>query len=361
MHAQILYLLLSLVITAALYPIWINFVYKYNMGEDIRDDGPSTHKAKQGTPTMGGLVFILVVALITFVFNQSRTQTMFPILVASMAGFFGLLEDFAKIYKTTGLKIFLRVSWIRKFISFKLFTRIYKLFSSPWNAFKEFWRIVGSSEKAGLQTYQKFIIQGMIAGFVSYWAYFKLGWDYIWFPLVGNINIGWLYPIVIFFLFIVILNSVAFTDGIDGLAGGLALISFLTLWVISAYLSYNSLAAFCATFVGALIPFLYFNINPARIFMGNVGSHVLGATLAVLGVVMHREVAVLLVILMFLMDGISSPLQQLSYSLTKKRIFRMAPMHHHFEILGWSETKVTLRFWLFGSFFAFLGLLVALL
>ncbi len=361
MQSQLLYLLLAVVVTSFLYPIWINFVYKYHMGEDVRGGGPKSHLKKIGTPTMGGLVFILTVSLITFLFNRSRTQTLFPVFVASMAGFFGILEDFAKIYKTTGFRVYFRNVWLAKLFSIAPLKLILNILIAPWRWFKEFWRIVGSSTDVGMHTYQKFLIQGLIGGFVSYWAYFRLGWNYIWFPLMGNVHIGLLYLIVIFLMFIVILNSVAFTDGLDGLAGGLGLIAFIALWVIASQLKYNELAAFSATFVGALLPFLYFNVHPARIFMGNVGSHVLGATIAVLGVVMHREVAVLLVSMVFLLDGISSPLQQLSYALTKKRIFRMAPVHHHFELLGWHETKVTLRFWMFGALFAFLGLLVALL
>ena len=361
MHAQLLYLLLSLVLTAVLYPVWINFVYKYHMGEEVRGDGPKSHIKKRGTPTMGGLVFIVTVAVITFIFNPSRTQTLFPILVASMAGLFGLLEDFGKIYKTSGLKTYFGNTLFKRSFSAKIFTGIYSVLTAPWRWFKEFWRVVGSSTDVGMQTYQKFLIQGFIAGFVSYWAYFKLGWDYIWFPLVGNVHIGWAYPIVIFLLFIAVLNSIAFSDGLDGLAGGLALISFIALWAMASKLEYNSLAAFCATFVGALLPFLYFNVNLARIFMGNVGSHVLGATIAVLGVVMHREVAVLIVIMVFMVDGISSPLQQLSVKLSGKRLLRMAPLHHHFEILGWHETKVTMRFWLASAFFAILGLFISLL
>ncbi len=183
----------------------------------------------------------------------------------------------------------------------------------------------------------------------------------MWLPLIGFAHIGILYPIFIFFLFIVVLNSVAFTDGIDGLAGGLAFIALCAYWVIAVALGYNSLAGFAATFVGALIPFLYFNVFPARIFMGNVGSHVLGAVLTMLAIIMHRELVVLIVCAVFLFDGFTSPLQQLSVKLTRKRIFRMAPIHHHFEILGWPETKVTIRFWLFGIVFAFLGIFVALL
>ncbi len=329
MHTQLIYLFTSLFIAAALYPLWISFVYKHHMGEKIRDDGPKTHLGKQGTPTMGGLVFIFVVSIITFILNKSRTQTLFPVFVATMAGLFGIIEDFSKIYDYKGIRAFVNLKPLKLSTS-KLFIVI----SKPWNWFKDFWYSVGSSADVGLQTYQKFLIQGFIGGFVAYWTYFKLGWDYIWFPLVGNIHVGFLYPIFIFVLFIVVLNSVAFTDGVDGLAGGLSIIAFLSLWVVSSALDYNSLASFTASFVGALIPFLYFNIHPARIFMGNVGSHVLGATIAVLGVVLHREVAVLVISGMFLLDGISSPLQSLSRVLTGKRIFRMAPMHHHFELLG---------------------------
>ena len=325
------------------------------MGEEVREDGPESHQAKKGTPTMGGVVFILTVALVTFLFNTSRTQTLFPLFVASLAGLFGVIEDLSKVYKKSGLPWFIRRSF-----SFLRPKRNFLL--APWYSFKEFWRIVGSrTDKGGLETYQKFLIQAGIGGFVAGWSYFKLGWSTIWFPLVGDIQMGILYPVIIFFWFIVVLNAVAFTDGLDGLAGGLAAIALTAFWTVAFLLEYYSLAVFTATFVGALIPFLYFNIFPARIFMGNVGSHVLGATLAVLAVVMHREIALLVICAVFLIDGISSPLQQLSVILTKKRILRMAPLHHHFEMLGWPESKVTMRFWLFGAIFAFLGVFIALL
>ncbi len=356
---QLLYLFFTAAITFILYPIWIDFVYKFHMGEEVRSDGPASHKAKQGTPTMGGFVFILTVALVTFVFNQSRTQTLFPIFVASLAGLFGIIEDFSKVYKKSGLPSFFHYHFGFLFKTPK-FT-LAKIIYAPWNAFKEFWRVVGSNTDHGMQTYQKFFIQAVIGGFVSYWTYFKLGWDYIWFPLIGNIHIGLAYPIVVFSLFIVVLNFIAFADGIDGLVGGLSIISFCAFWVISNMLGYFSLAAFCATFVGAMLPFLYFNINPARIFMGNVGSHVLGASFVVLAVIMHREIALLFICAVMLLDGFTSPLQQFSVKLTRKRLFRMAPIHHHFELMGWPETKVTLRFWLFGALFALVGIFVALL
>ncbi len=360
---QLLYFFITCTVTFALYPIWINFVYKFQMREKIRTEGPETHLKKQGTPTMGGFVFIFTVSVITLLFNRSRTQTLLPVLIASMAGLFGILEDFSKVYKTSDLREILRLRRRTSKVldpAYKV-TRNIPVISAVWKGFKELSRIVGSSSGRGIQTYQKFLIQWIIAGFVSYWTYFKLGWDYIWFPLIGNVHIGWLYPIFIFILFLTVLNFVAFTDGLDGLAGGLAIITFAAYWVLASQLGYNSLALLAATFVGALLPFLYFNVHPARIFMGDVGSHVLGASLGLFAVVMHREVALLAILAVFLADGISSPLQQLSVKLTKKRLFRMAPLHHHFEMLGWPETKVTLRFWIFGAWFALLGIFIALL
>ncbi len=353
---ELLFLFSSAAISFILYPFWIKFVYKFQLQESIRTDGPQTHVTKMGTPTMGGFVFVIVVSCITFILNRSRTQTLFPVFVAAIAGLLGILEDFTKVYIRSGLPGFFEYHFgglFRKKHTFFIF--------KPWEAFKNFWHVFGSSSESGIQTYQKFIFQSILAGFISYWTYFKLGWDYFWFPLIGDVHVGLLYPIIIFVFFIAVLNFVAFTDGLDGLAGGLGLFVLMAFWVLSSVLEYNSLAAFCATFVGALVPFLYFNVFPARVFMGNVGSHVLGATLAILSIILHREIAFVLMGMVFFIDGISSPLQQLSVKLTKKRLFRMAPLHHHFELMGWPETKVTLRFWLFGMLFSFLGLLIALL
>lgn len=347
---DLLFLFASFTIAFFLYPLWISFIYKFQIQETAR------HASKIGTPTMGGFVFVFVVSILTFLFNQSRTQTLFPVFIATLAGLLGIVEDFTKVYIKSGLPGFLEYHFA--FLS-KIFHPQKKFFL--FEKFVEFWRIVGSTNDSGVQTHQKFIIQALIGGFVSYWTYFKLGWDYLWFPLIGNVHIGLLYPIVIFIFFLAVLNFVAFTDGLDGLAGGLSLFVFMAFWALSVIFDYNSLSAFCATFIGALLPFLYFNVYPARVFMGNVGSYVLGATMAVLAVILHREIAFLVIGIVFLVDGISSPLQSWSVKLTKKRLFRMAPMHHHFELLGWPETKVTLRFWIFGMIFALLGLFIALL
>ena len=148
----------------------------------------------------------------------------------------------------------------------------------------------------------------------------------------------------------------AITDGLDGLVGGLSLISLTAFWVICSLLEFKSLATFCATVIGVLLVFLYFNVFPARVFMGNVGSHILGAILALIPILLHREILIFIIYLVFLVDGLSSPIQSTFYKLTKKRIFLMAPIHHHFEKKGWPETKVVIRFWILAIAFALIGL-----
>jgi len=360
MFNDLILLFISLGLSVLMYPIYIKFLYRFQLGEEIRGDGPESHLKKSGTPTMGGLVILIAVFLTTLFFNLNITQTIFPLFVIALSGLFGIIEDLTKISTKTGYVFFkfnpgnnFLIINVKKFLNF--------IFGKPAELFVEFWRMLGSKTERGLQSYQKFLIQAGIAGFVSYWTYFKLGWDYIWFPFIENITIGYFYPIFIFLFFFLVLNSVAITDGLDGIVGGLSLISFMAFWVICSYLDYKSLSGFIATFIGALLVFLYFNVFPARLFMGNVGSHILGAALALIPILIHREILIFIIYIVFLVDGLSSPLQSFFYKLTGKRIFLMAPIHHHFEMKGWPETKVTLRFWIFGIIAALLGVFVALL
>lgn len=334
------------VITFCLYPLWIKFLYAHKMGEKIRETGPQTHLKKQGTPTMGGLVFVLTAVAVTFIFNRSREQSILPIFVALLSGAFGLLDDLSKLY--------------RQNVLFNLFPFLRN--SSHKSLISRFMGVFGSKTgKEDLDSFQKFFIQLCIGVFVAYWCYVKLGWHQLWLPLMGNVDVGLFYPIFIIGLFLLFLNCVAFTDGLDGLLGGLSIIVFLAWWAISYLFGYYSLAGFCATFTGSLLAFMYFNIYPARIFMGNVGSHVLGAVMVMISIVLHRELAFFVIGCVFLVDGLSSPLQSLSKELTKKKIFLMAPIHHHFELLGWPESKVVFRFWIFGIIFAFGGILISFL
>ena len=168
MLIDLIYFFVTFFITFLLYPFWINFVYRFQMGEEVRTDGPETHFKKTGTPTMGGLVFLISVALVTFIFNRSRTQTLFPLFVSALAGLFGILEDLSKVYRKSGLPNLLAVYTgklsrtlivILKFANLKIWSPLIKSMD-----------LVGSKYESGLKTHQKFIIQGSIAGFVALWA-----------------------------------------------------------------------------------------------------------------------------------------------------------------------------------------------
>jgi len=357
---DLILLFISFGISVVMYPLYIKFLYRFQLGEEIRGDGPQSHQKKSGTPTMGGMVILISVFLTTLFFNLNITQTIFPLFIIALSGLFGIIEDLTKISAKTGYEFF-KFNPGNNFLIKNTKRVLNFIFGKPAELFVEFWRMLGSKTDRGLQSYQKFLIQAGIAGFVSYWTYFKLGWDYIWFPFIENITIGYFYPIFIFLFFFLVLNSVAITDGLDGLVGGLSLISFTAFWVICSFLDYKSLSGFIATFIGALLVFLYFNVFPARLFMGNVGSHILGAALALIPILIHREILIFIIYIVFLVDGLSSPLQSFFFKLTGKRIFLMAPIHHHFEMKGWPETKVTLRFWIFGIIAALLGVFVALL
>ena len=354
-------LILNVAVTTALYPFFINFLYKFSLRERVRHDGPKTHLIKQGTPTMGGLAFVLSVSLLTYLFNRQNSYGPFLAIITFLAGVFGLMEDLFKVYAKSHLQDVIRSSLIPVVSVSRITSKAYNKLLLPWDLFKEFWRTVGSATDVGLQTYQKFFLQSAIAIIASLIVYLQFGYSSLWLPFYGFLNLGIFYPILIYFIFIIVLNSVAFTDGLDGLAGGLAIIACCFFLAIAQSQGKYQITVFLASFIGALLPFLYFNFYPARIFMGNVGSHTVGAVIALVAILLHREVALLLVGGVFLLDGASSIFQQLAVRFTGKRIFRMAPIHHHFEMLGWPETKVTTRFYLISAILGFVGLFISLL
>jgi phospho-N-acetylmuramoyl-pentapeptide-transferase len=176
-------------------------------------------------------------------------------------------------------------------------------------------------------------------------------------PGAGDFSLGWVY--VPFFVFVVVAttNAVNITDGLDGLAGGLLAIAFTAFGALSYVNGLDALAAFCATVVGALLAFLWFNIYPARFFMGDTGSMALGATLAIVAALNDAILVLPIIGLVFVMETLSVILQVASRKLRGKKIFRSAPIHHHFEALGWPETKVTMRFWIIGAVCGVLGVI----
>lgn len=317
---------LAFVVAMAWTPLLTHFLYKFKLSKKLRklswDKGRAKifrklHRKKEFTPTMGGLLIWLTVLLITLGFNLSRSQTWLPLFFLVTGGAFGLLDDILNV-KAKG-------------------------------------------EIAGLGTKLKFLWQFLIAGFGAWWFFYKLGYTSIFIPGVGDWTIGWLY-IPLFILTVVFMtNAVNITDGLDGLAGGLLASSFGAYAVIAFTQGSIGLAVFCATILGALLAFLWFNIYPARFFMGDTGSLALGATLAVVAMLTDAIIVLPLIGFVFVIEGLSSLIQRFWKRYFKRKVFLIAPIHHHYEAKGWPETKVTMRFWVIGMVTAIIGLLIGLI
>jgi phospho-N-acetylmuramoyl-pentapeptide-transferase len=279
------------------------------------------HAAKHARhiPTMAGLVFVLAVALVTIAGNLSRSETWLPLAAMVGAGAIGLFDDLINI------------------------------------------RGLGGSI-AGMRAKIKSLLLLGIALVGGWWFYEKLAVTSINIPFLDSVHIGWLIiPLFILVIFATA-NAVNITDGLDGLAGGLAAIAFGAYAVIAFIEKKYGLAGFCTTVTGALLSYTWFNIYPARFFMGDVGSFALGTALGVVAMLTDTVLLLPIIALVFVVETGSVALQIISKKLRNgKKIFHSTPIHHHFEALGWPETKITMRFWIIGYVAAFVGLILFVL
>jgi len=327
----------SFIIAIFCTPILTHFLYKYRLGKRVRNEGTTPvytalHLKKEGTPTMGGILIWFTVALLaggililTKVFGPdtifsdynflTRKQTLLPLGILLFAAVIGLADDLIGVLKIGNLG-------------------------------------------RGLRMRHRLLIYTGIAALGAYWFFFKLDWDLIHVPFFGDFNIGiWYIPIFIF-----IIVSSAFSanesDGLDGLAGGVLLIAFCAYAVISYAQGRAELAAFCGVIVGALLAFLWFNIHPARFFMGDTGSMSLGITLGTIAMLTNSLFFLPFIGFIMVMESVSVIIQMISKKIRHKKVFLSAPIHHHFEALGWPETKVTMRFWIISGVMAIIGLIL---
>jgi len=352
------FLLLSALITAVLYPVFIRFLYRFQLKEPINPDVPRTHFAKQGTPTSAGFLPVLVFIILNLLFNRSG-EVVVLIFISGAMGLLGFLEDFFKIYHKSRLQRTIREKIVPVVTLSNLSWNFYKLLLLPWNAFKEVFRSLGSQHVGGIATYQKILFQTAVGVVLSYWLIARFGTS-IWIPFLGGVDLGLFYIPVVLVLFLFFVNSISITDGLDGLVGGLLTIGFTALLALALALGKADLAVALAILIGGLIPFLYFNIHPARVFAGNVGALAWAGAFVAASFLLDRALILPFLGGVFVLEGISVIIQVAAVKLKKGRVFLMAPIHHHFEIKGWTETKVTMRFWLAGGFLAFLGLFLAL-
>lgn len=320
-------------------PILTKFLYKYHLGKRIRSPEKAPiyaqlHKDKAGTPTMGGiliwgttlflsLTFFYLSKLTNFdIFNQlnflNRKETLLPLGVLVASALIGLLDDLFNLEKP----------------------------------------ILG---KRGLTMGHRLLLYTFIAAIGAWWFYVKLERDSIYLPFFGDLNLGLFY--VLFFIFIIVATafSVNETDGLDGLAGGTLLTSFGAYGTIAFIQGRYDLTTFCGVIVGALVAFLWFNIYPARFFMGDTGAMSLGVSLGVLAMFTNQVMLLPIIGFIFLIESLSVIVQVISKKLRKKKIFLSTPIHHHFEAIGWPEPKVVMRFWLISGLSAVSGLIIFLI
>lgn len=318
----------AMVACAVLFPLWIRLLRVRNIGQQVRADGPQGHLVKQGTPTMGGVLILFVVAA-TYVGMGTYGRRSALALVALLAcGLLGFVDDWSKVAheRSLGLSPRSKILWQ---VAISL---IFGLLAVNW---------IGISTDVSVPLTSYYIDFGVLTST---------------FVIAGiSVAVPWLYLLLVFIMIGGTSNAVNLTDGLDGLAAGTVMIVTLAYAAIAFRQDRLEVAFFAAAIAGACVGFLWYNSYPADIFMGDTGSLGLGAAIAALAILTKTELLFVLIGAIYIAETLSVILQVASYKLTKKRIFRMAPLHHHFEMKGWSETKVMVRFWIVTGIFAGAG------
>lgn len=319
---------LAFIIAMMLTPVYTFVAYRFKFWKRQRTESTTgealtvftklhANKFKRNIPTMAGMVFVLAIVIVTFFFNLDRPETWLPLAALAGGALVGLIDDVINIRG-------------------------------------------GGKGVAGLRSSFKFLMITAI-GLILGWFFFdRLDVSAVTIPFVGEWHLGWL--IVPLFAFVVVAtgNAVNISDGLDGLAGGLAAISFGSFGIIAILQGNPLMAGFCFTVVGALLSYLWFNIHPARFFMGDVGSFALGTSLGVVAMLTDTLFILPIIGFVFVIEAGSSLIQIFSKKVFKRKIFISAPIHHHLEAIGWPETKVTMRFWVIAAVTSFIGVMIAL-
>ena len=321
-----------------------------------------SHAYKNTTPVMGALLVIITVAVITILFNWSRNFTWVPIGVMLLSAALGAIDDFMNIYgrERHSRKLGHVLKLIKVHKDFQM--RLWYIVTLPWTAFKRMSVWFGSRPGKGIFVHEKLILQFIAGTVTAWWIYAKLGpaWHYIYLPFDIYINAGvFIIPIIIFIVMFTA-NAVNIADGMDGLAGGTLIITFSALTLLSWINGFGEMAILNATTIGALVAYTYFNIKPARFMMGDVGSLGLGALLAVNAMAIGETSSLLFLGFIFYVEALSVVIQVISRYVFGRKVFRMAPIHHHFELIGWSEEKTVMRFWIIHFIFVVFGFWLAL-
>lgn len=311
--ALILTTFMAFTVSLILSPVFIQTFRRLHFGQQIREDGPRRHLKKAGTPTMGGVIFLIAALAVALLFAPRTRELYLLILLTAGHGLLGFVDDFLKVVRRRSL---------------------------------------------GLKARSKIIGQVALVG-AFYLGWRGLGYNtFLMVPFTAHsFDLGVLYLPFLMFFVIGFANAVNLTDGIDGLAAGTAILALLSFLIIAAMQGAADLGHFNAAMVGATFAFLIYNLHPARVFMGDVGSLSLGAALAAMAVLTKTELYLIIIGGVFVLETLSVIVQVIIFQSTGKRVFRMSPLHHHFELGGSSEWQVVTGFWAFGFLFAVIGLL----
>jgi phospho-N-acetylmuramoyl-pentapeptide-transferase len=358
--------LLGLVVSLALTPPVMALLRHFKIwrtnGHADPTLGIESRSSKAHTPLMGGLIVVISVALLTFLFNWDRQFTWVPIGGMLIAAVLGAFDDIFSVLGRKRRDRSLRQTIVLMRVHKNPLARIWYALTVPWTAFKTFASLFGSKRGTGVHAHEKLLLQFAAGGITAWWIYFKLAetWKEIYIPFHGFLNIGaWIIPLIIIVV-IFTANAVNISDGMDGLAGGMLIPTFIALSFLSAIFGYAPLAILNAMTAGALVTYTFFNVKPARFQMGDVGSLALGTLLAVDALVINAMAILPFIAFMFYVETLSVIIQVIGRVGFGKRIFKMAPLHHHFELKGWSEEKTIMRFWVIHLAFVLLGVWVAL-
>lgn len=340
--------ILAFILAFSITPFWTNFLYKKKIGIKIKEKSVSgekltyvskMHADKSGTPTMGGFVVWISVFILVFsshyifpwlanVFDSefiarldffSRSQVWLPLFALVSAGILGLFDDVMSV--------------------------------RGW----------GSNKGGGMRFAMRFWWLFVIAFLGAWWFYYKLGWDQFHIPAMGDFSIGlWYIPLFIFVILFTAISSNE-TDGLDGLNGGILFMAFSSFAVITFMQNKVDLSSFCSAVSGALLAFLWFNIYPARFFMGDTGAMSLGTTLGVVAMLSNSVIVLFVLVFVYVLESSSVAIQLTSKKFFEKKVFLAAPIHHHFEAKGWPEPKVTMRAWIFTILMSIIGMIIGIL
>lgn len=340
--------MIAFAIAFAFTPIWTHFLYKYRFGIKIKQSGVqgdqlqyvnTLHAKKAGTPTMGGV--IVWVSILVFIL---ASHYIFPWIAQYVDSSFVQRLDFLS-RKQTWLPLFFLVA-----------TGILGLFDDVMSV-----RGWGSNKGGGMRFVERFWWIFVIALAGGWWFYSKLGWDQIHIPSVGDFNIGiWYIPLFIFVILFTAFSSNE-TDGLDGLNAGVLTMAFAAFAIIAFSQNKVNLASFCVAVAGALLAFLWFNVYPARFFMGDTGAMSLGTTLGVVALLTDSVVVLFFIVFIYVLESSSAIVQMTSKKYFKRKVFLAAPIHHHFEAMGWPEPKITMRAWVFTAVTVTIGLIIGII